>query len=230
MSVWMEAWGPMPGGRSEVFRERWMRNGTPVRRAGLVEEQAAPRSAALRGENIVSVAAGQGDLDGRGFGAVTEPVRMVSGCGRPLHRGGSARKGFWTPIRSPVAAAFPGRTGGRGRSVSKPPCGPIRSGPIPRGTFAAGAGSIRLGLAHRMRPRRNPCPQTRNRDRSSAAGECPNIPPNKTRSDVALGVKSTPTTATPTPTTAISCRRRLNRPRRPYLRLQNPKNEGLWSM
>lgn len=50
----------MPGGRSEVFWERWMRNGTPLQRAGLVEEQAAPRSVALRGENIVSVAAGQG--------------------------------------------------------------------------------------------------------------------------------------------------------------------------
>lgn len=49
----------MPGGRSEVFREQWMRSGTPVRRAGLVEEQAAPRSVALRGENIEAVAAGQ---------------------------------------------------------------------------------------------------------------------------------------------------------------------------
>ena len=114
----------MPGGRSEVFRERWMRSGTPLRRAGLVEEQASPRSVALRGENIVSVAAGQGDLEGRGFGAVTEPVRMVSGCGRPLHRGGSARKGFWTPIRSPAASASPGCTGGRGRSASKSPLRP----------------------------------------------------------------------------------------------------------
>lgn len=50
----------MPGGRSEVFRERWMRNGTPLQRAGLVKEQASPRSSALRGENIEAVAAGQG--------------------------------------------------------------------------------------------------------------------------------------------------------------------------
>lgn len=60
---WKDGWKhgvSMPGGRSEVFWERWMRNGTPLQRAGLVEEQAAPRSVALRGENIVSVAAGQG--------------------------------------------------------------------------------------------------------------------------------------------------------------------------
>ena len=96
----------------------------PLQRAGLVEEQASSRSAALRGENIEAVATWQRDLEGRGFGAVTEPVRMVSGCGRPPHRGGSARKGFWTPIRSPAASASPGRTGGRGRSVSKPPLRP----------------------------------------------------------------------------------------------------------
>ena len=52
--------GSMPGGRSEVFREQWRRSGKPLRRAGLVEELAAPRSSALRGENIEAGAAGQG--------------------------------------------------------------------------------------------------------------------------------------------------------------------------
>ena len=92
----------------------------------LFEEQASLRNRPLRGVSLPEEKIsrreqrGRGDLEGRGFGAVTEPVRMVSGCGRPLHRGGSARKGFWTPIRSPAASASPGRTGGRGRSASKP--------------------------------------------------------------------------------------------------------------
>ena len=221
----------MPGGRSEVFWERWMRNGTPLQRAGLVEEQAAPRSVALRGENIEVVAAGQGDLDGRGFGAVTEPVRMVSGCGRPPHRGGSARKGFWTPIRSPAASASPGRTGGRGRSASKPSLRPDSFRPdasrylCGRSRFhppGAGASNATPGKSLPAEPLPRPIGCIR---------KMPEHPSEKDPFRRVLGgVKPTPTTATPTPTTAISCRRRLNRPRRPYLRRQNPKNEGLWSM
>lgn len=161
---------------------------------------------------------------------MTEPVRMVSGCGRPLHRGARPGRDFGRRYARPRHLHFRAALAGEEDRCPNRPCGPIRSGPMPRGTFAAKAGSIRPGLAHRMRPRKNPCPQTRSLDRSSATGKCSKIPSKKIRSEGLLGVKSTPTTATPTPTTAISCRRRLNRPRRPYLRLQNPKNEGLWSM
>ena len=96
----------------------------------LFEERASLRSGSLRGVALPEEKTsrreqrGRGEFGGREFGAVTEPVRMVSGCGRPLHRGGSARKEFWTPIRSPAASASPGRTGGRGRSVPKPPLRP----------------------------------------------------------------------------------------------------------
>lgn len=224
-------WGSMPGGRSEVFREQWMRNGTPVRRAGLVEEQAALRSVALRGENIVSVATWQGrprrsgircrdgaGADGirvrtasspRGLGpeGILDSDTLARGiCISGLHR--RARKiGVQT---APAARFVPARC----LAV------PLRPKPI----LSA------RGLVHRMRSRGNPCPQNRCLDRSSASGKCPNTPSDETRSEGVLCVKPTPTTATPTPTTAISCRRRLKRPRRSYLRLQNPKNEGLWSM
>ena len=221
----------MPGGRSEVFWERWMRNGTPLQRAGLVEEQAAPRSVALRGENIVSVAAGQGRPRRSGIrcrdGAGADGIRVRTassprGLGPEgildsdtLARGvcisGPQRRARKIGVQTAPAARF---VPARCSAVS------LRPEPVP---------SAR-GLAHRMRPRGNPCPQTRSLDRSSATGKCSKIPSKKIRSEGLLGVKSTPTTATPTPTTAISCRRRLNRPRRPYLRLQNPKNEGLWSM
>lgn len=214
----------MPGGRSEVFRERWMRNGTPLQRAGLVEEQAAPRSVALRGENIVSVAAGQGRPRRSGIrcrdGAGADGIRVRTassprGLGPEgildsdtLARGicisGPHRRARKIGVQTAPAARF---VPVRCSAV------PLRPEPVP---------SAR-GLAHRMRPRGNPCPQPRSLDRSAAVGECPNTPLTKTRSEGLLGVK-------PTPTTAISCRRRLNRPRRPYLRLQNPKNEGLWSM
>lgn len=148
-----------------LFEERVSLRNRPLRGVSLSEEKTSRREQR-----------GRGDLGGREFGAVTEPVRMVSGCGRPLHRGGSARKEFWTPIRSPAASASPGRTGGRGRSAPNRPSGSIRSGPMPRGTFAAEAGSIRSGLAHRMRSRGNPCPQPRSLDRSAVFGKCPNTP------------------------------------------------------
>ena len=96
-----------------LFEERASLRNRPLRGVSLPEEKTSRREQR-----------GRGDLDGREFGAVTEPVRMVSGCGRPPHREGSTRKGFWTPIRSPAASASPGRTGGRGRSVSKPPLRP----------------------------------------------------------------------------------------------------------
>lgn len=221
----------MPGGRSEVFWERWMRNGTPLQRAGLVEEQAAPRSVALRGENIVSVAAGQGRPRRSGIrcrdGAGADGIRVRTassprGLGPEgildsdtLARGvcisGPQRRARKIGVQTAPAARF---VPARCLAV------PLQPKPVPS------ARGWRIGCD----PGKNPCPKPCSLDRSSASGKCSNTPSDETRSEGLLGVKPTPTTATPTPTTAISCRRRLNRPRRPYLRRQNPKNEGLWSM
>ena len=64
-------------------------------------------------------------------------------------------------------------------------------------------------------------------------GVPPAPPPDGTSESSSLGgvapLQPTPTGATPTPTTAIARRWRINRPGKPYLRSRNPKRTRLWS-
>lgn len=221
----------MPDGRSEVFRERWMRSGTPVRRAGLVEEQTSPRSSALRGENIEAGAAGQGRPRWSGIrcrdGAGADGIRVRTassprGLGpegildsdtlaRGIRISGPHRRARKIGVQIAPAARF---VPARCLAV------PLRPKPVPS------ARRWRIGCDPGGIPARSPAVSTDRLQPENARTPLRTKPVPKG----CLGVKPTPTTATPTPTTVISNRRRLNRPRRPYLRLQNPKNEGLWSM
>jgi len=113
---------PMPGGRSEVFRAR----GCEAER--LPEEHTLPRWVVLIGEGRATRTAKEVPRE-RNLGAVTEPVRMVSGFGRQPPPRSPARDGFLTPIRSPAAPETSTSTGASRKIGGKTACGSMRPGP-----------------------------------------------------------------------------------------------------
>lgn len=126
MSVWVGRWRS----RCRVGGRRF---------SGSVEAKrdASPRSVHLRGRLAES---GRGGLPAlwrnakevlreRNLGAVTEPVRMVSGFGRHPPPRSPARDGFLTPIRSPAAPETSTSTGASRKIGGKTACGSMRPGP-----------------------------------------------------------------------------------------------------
>ena len=126
MSVWVGRWRS----RCRVEGRRF---------SGSVEAKrdASPRSVHLRGRLAES---GRGGLPAlwrnakevlreRNLGAVTEPVRMVSGFGRHPPPRSPARDGFLTPIRSPAAPETSTSTGASRKIGGKTACGSVRPGP-----------------------------------------------------------------------------------------------------
>ena len=126
MSVWVGRWRS----RCRVEGRRF---------SGSVEAKrdASPRSVHLRGRLAES---GRGGLPAlwrnakevlreRNLGAVTEPVRMVSGFGRHPPPRSPARDGFLTPIRSPAAAESPNCSGASRKIGVKTACGSMCPGP-----------------------------------------------------------------------------------------------------
>ena len=228
MSVWVGRWRS----RCRVEGRRF---------SGSVEAKrdASPRSVHLRGRLAES---GRGGLPAlwrnakevlreRNLGAVTEPVRMVSGFGRQLPPRSPARDGFLTPIRSPAAPETSTSTGASRKIGGKTACGSVRPGPTAlrylcgrNGCHPPGRHS-RAGAESRDTP-----PAFRRQCRSPGV---PPEPPDGTSESSSLGgvapLQPTPTGATPTPTTAIAHRWRINRPGKPYLRSRNPKRTRLWS-
>ena len=135
MSVWVGRWRS----RCRVEGRRF---------SGSVEAKrdASPRSVHLRGRLAES---GRGGLPAlwrnakevlreRNLGAVTEPVRMVSGFGRHPPPRSPARDGFLTPIRSPAAPETSTSTGASRKIGGKTACGSVRPG-TPRLHSAANA-------------------------------------------------------------------------------------------
>ena|GEM_PF-2556767 len=258
MSVWVGRWRS----RCRVEGRRF---------SGSVEAKrdASPRSVHLRGRLAES---GRGGLPAlwrnakevlreRNLGAVTEPVRMVSGFGRHPPPRSPARDGFLTPIRSPAAPETSTSTGASRKIGGKTACGSMRPGPTalrylcgrngchPPGRHSrAGAESRDTPPAFRRQcrspgvppeppggtpgPARNPGHPACIPSRCRSPGVPPE-PPDGTSESSSLGgvapLQPTPTGATPTPTTAIAHRWRINRPGKPYLRSRNPKRTRLWS-
>ena len=234
------------------------------------KRDASPRSVHLRGRLAES---GRGGLPAlwrnakevlreRNLGAVTEPVRMVSGFGRHPPPRSPARDGFLTPIRSPAAPETSTSTGASRKIGGKTACGSMRPGPTalrylcgrngchPPGRHSrAGAESRDTPSAFRPDADSPACrlnPRATHPDRRGIPGHpvcipsrCrfpgvpPAPPPDGTSESSSLGgvapLQPTPTGATPTPTTAIARRWRINRPGKPYLRSRNPKRTRLWS-
>ena len=113
---------PMPGGRSEVFRAR----GCEAERLprGAHSFEAGWRNRVGRATRTAKEVPRE-----RNLGAVTEPVRMVSGFGRLPPPRSPARDGFLTPIRSPAAAETSTSTGAARKIGGKTACGSMRPGP-----------------------------------------------------------------------------------------------------
>ena len=229
MSVWVGRWRS----RCRVGGRRF---------SGSVEAKrdASPRSVHLRGRLAES---GRGGLPAlwrnakevlreRNLGAVTEPVRMVSGFGRHPPPRSPARDGFLTPIRSPAAPETSTSTGASRKIGGKTACGSMRPGPTALRYLCGRNGCHPPGRHSRAGAESRDTPSAFRPDADSPACRLP-PPPDGTSESSSLGgvapLQPTPTGATPTPTTAIARRWRINRPGKPYLRSRNPKRTRLWS-
>lgn len=119
---------PMPGGRSEVFRD----SGGEAER--LSEERTSPRLVGGIGQGRVARAVKE--CEGGALGAES---RCRNGAGADGIRGRTssfprspARDGFLTPIRSPAAAESPNCPGASRKIGVKTACGSMRPGPTAR--------------------------------------------------------------------------------------------------
>lgn len=155
---------------------------------------------------------------------------MVSGFGRLPPPRNSARGGFLTPIRSPAAPEPPTSSGASRKIGGKTACGPMRPGPMALRYLCGRSGYHLPGRhsrdgAESRTPRQHSAPMPILR----RAVWTPNGMPESRSLGGVAPPQPTPTGATPTPTTAIARRWRINRPGRPYLRSRNPKRKRLWS-
>lgn len=149
-------------GRSEEFRSPWRKNRGRSSGAG------GPRRSGIRcrdgaGADGIRVRTASSP---RGLGP--EGILDSDTLARGICISGPHRRARKIGVQTAPAARF---VPARCLAV------PLRPKPVP---------SAR-GLAHRMRPRENPCPQPRSLDRSSASGECSKFPSGGTRSDGAFG-------------------------------------------
>lgn len=189
MSVWVGRWRF----RCRVEGRRF---------SGSVEAKrdASPRSVHLRGRLAES---GRGGLPAlwrnakevlreRNLGAVTEPVRMVSGFGRQPPPRSPVRDGFLTPIRSPAAPETSTSTGASRKIGGKTACGSMRPGPTALRYLCGRNGCHPPGRHSRDGAKsRDTPPAFRRQCRSS--GE-PSAPPRTARRIPLFGRRRTPET------------------------------------
>lgn len=159
---------------------------------------------------------------------------MVSGFGRQPPPRSPARDGFLTPIRSPAAPETSTSTGALRKIGGKTACGSMRPGPTALRYLCGRNGCHPLGRHSwdGAESRDTPPAFRPNADspacRLNPRTACPK-PALLEASHPRNRRQPTPTGATPTPTTAIAHRWRINRPGMPYLRSRNPKRTRLWS-
>lgn len=202
------------------------------------KRDASPRSVYLRGRLAGSGRAARAVKEREG-GASGAGSRCRNGAGADGIRGRTssfprspARDGFLTPIRSSAAVESSNCSGASRKIGVKTAGGSMRPGPTARRYLCGRSGCHPPVRGAPRAPWHTEIPPPA--FHPDAILRCARPVPERSSEICSSGgvapPQPTPTTATPTPTTAIFRCGRSNWPRRPYLRLQNPKNEGLWSM